>query len=115
MGKRPSPSAPQRGLAWMKVWPMAWSVRLLSLTKKNSNIPPNYAGGSTQQSAMKLKFWSFDLQLTHPWRISRGLDMAGADSYAVIFVELSEADGRGGLGESAPSGRYHETVDTVQS
>jgi len=64
---------------------------------------------------MKLKFWSFDLQLTHPWRISRGLDMAGADSYPVIFVELSEADGRGGLGESAPSSRYHETVETVQS
>src|SRR6185295_17497769 len=52
---------------------------------------------------------------THIWRIYRALDGAGADTYPVVFVELSEADGRSGLGETAPSGRYLETVSTVQA
>jgi L-alanine-DL-glutamate epimerase-like enolase superfamily enzyme len=64
---------------------------------------------------MKMQFWQFALQLTHTWRISRGLGGAGTDTYPVVFVELSEADGRRGLGEAAPSNRYSETVSTVQA
>ncbi len=59
---------------------------------------------------MKLKFWRFDLNLTHTWRIARG---AGADVYPRVFVELKFDDGRVGLGEAAPSRRYDENADTV--
>ena len=64
---------------------------------------------------MQLKFWRHDLKLTHPWRIASGVGDAGASEYPVVFVELRDAAGRVGLGESAPSSRYQENVQTVQT
>jgi L-alanine-DL-glutamate epimerase-like enolase superfamily enzyme len=67
-------------------------------------------------SFVKIKFRRFDLKLTHTWRIagSAGVD-GGKNAYPVVFVELQEDDGRSGVGESAPSSRYQENVDTVQA
>ena len=64
---------------------------------------------------MKLKYRRFDLKLTHTWRIARGVGGPGTDDYPVMFAELQNADGRAGLGESAPSERYGETVETVEA
>lgn len=62
---------------------------------------------------VKMKVWRFDLKLTHTWRISSGVGGGGKDSYPVAFCELKAEDGRSGIGESSPSSRYQETVDTV--
>jgi L-alanine-DL-glutamate epimerase-like enolase superfamily enzyme len=67
---------------------------------------------------MKLRFWRFDLQLTHRWTIARGLEPGGEGGtllYKVVFVELSDKDGTVGLGEAAPSVRYNETPDGAVS
>ncbi|MCI0747531.1 MAG: dipeptide epimerase [Verrucomicrobia subdivision 3 bacterium] len=63
---------------------------------------------------MQLKFWRFDLKLVNTWRIASGLAGAGGTTYPVVFVELSDAQGRKGTGESAPSSRYNETTKTVE-
>ena len=64
---------------------------------------------------MKLNFRRFDLQLTHTWRISSQDGVSkGKDFYPVMFVELHDADYRG-IGEGAPSSRYNESADTVQT
>jgi L-alanine-DL-glutamate epimerase-like enolase superfamily enzyme len=65
---------------------------------------------------MKLRFWRYDLHLTHRWTIARGLEpgsAAGTLQCKVVFVELSDKDGTVGLGEAAPSERYNETADGV--
>ncbi len=64
---------------------------------------------------MKLKYRRFDLKLAHTWRIARGVGGPGTNLYPVMFVELQSDDGRAGLGESAPSERYRETVETVEA
>lgn len=64
---------------------------------------------------MQLTFRPFDLQLRHTWRISSGLGRAGKSRYPVVFVELSNGDGRHGVGEAAPSERYEEDIETVQA
>ena len=64
---------------------------------------------------MNLKISRFDLKLTHTWRIASGVGGAGAQTYPVVFVELSDGTGRHGVGESAPSKRYQEDVETVQA
>ena len=61
---------------------------------------------------MKLRHWRLDLQLAHSWRIAR---RAGTRGFTVVFAELRSPDGRSGLGEAAPSERYGETVDTVET
>ena len=60
---------------------------------------------------MKLTFRRFDLALTHRWAIASGT--GGTDVFNVAFVELRDKDGIVGLGESAPSSRYGESVDTT--
>lgn len=60
---------------------------------------------------MQLKFWRGELKLTHQWRIARG----SASIISVVFVELRDRDGVVGYGESAPSRRYQETLETVES
>ncbi len=67
---------------------------------------------------MKLTFRRFDLKLAHRWTIARGLEPGGeggTTDFKVVFVELTDKDGTVGLGESAPSARYHETVETTQA
>lgn len=58
---------------------------------------------------MKIKSWRKELQLAHRWRIARG---TGTNTYPVLFVEIQTPDGLSGIGESAPSSRYGETVDS---
>lgn len=61
---------------------------------------------------MKSRIWRFELKLTRPWRIARGEDTTG---FPIVFFELTEDDGRSGIGESAPISRYDESVDTVEA
>lgn len=66
-------------------------------------------------SSVKLRFWRFDLKLAHRWAIASGLGPGGGggtDVFKVAFVELND-QGLFGLGESAPSTRYQESVDTT--
>ena len=60
---------------------------------------------------VQLKFWRHDLQLTNAWAIAGG---AAKHVYPVLFVQLTDAADTTGLGESAPSRQYHETVETAQ-
>ncbi len=60
---------------------------------------------------MQLKFWRGELKLKHQWRIARG----SASIIHVVFVELRDRDGVVGYCESAPSRRYHETLETVEA
>lgn len=64
---------------------------------------------------VKLTISRFDLSLAHTWRIARGVGGAGTRAYPIVLVELTDGDGCTGVGEAAPSERYHETVDTVQA
>lgn len=64
---------------------------------------------------MKLTIRPFELRLTHAWRIARGVGGDGTRTYPIVLVELRDDDGTVGVGEAAPSERYHETVDTVQA
>ncbi len=61
---------------------------------------------------MNCRIWRYELKLTHPWRIARGDDTIG---FPIVFCELTDEDGRGGIGESAPISRYDESADTVEA
>jgi len=61
---------------------------------------------------MKLKFWPFELQLTHPWMIA---SRRGSNPHQVVLVELTDTDGVTGLGEAAPSRVYEETPEGVMA
>jgi L-alanine-DL-glutamate epimerase-like enolase superfamily enzyme len=61
---------------------------------------------------MKLTCRLFDLELVHPWKIARG---AGTSTYPVLLVELHDGSGLVGLGESAPTNRYGESVASGQA
>lgn len=62
-------------------------------------------------SLVELRFWREELQLAHTWTIARG----SADTFEVGLVQLKDGDGTVGLGESAPSARYDESVETLES
>jgi len=62
---------------------------------------------------MNLKFARFELKLAHQWAIASRRMAGGKKLFPVVLVELAAADGTVGLGESAPSSRYDENVDTV--
>jgi L-Ala-D/L-Glu epimerase len=61
---------------------------------------------------VKLNFRRLDLPLTHTWTIARG---EGTNSSAVVVVELTSADGSLGLGEAAPTARYKESIESVET
>lgn len=61
---------------------------------------------------MKMEIRRFDLKLKHAWRIARS-DEGDSGIYPVTFVALTSDDGLRGWGESAPSWRYRENVETV--
>ena len=64
---------------------------------------------------MKLTFRRFDLRLVDTWRISSQQGVTqGKDFYPVVFVEL-HAESFHGIGEGAPSSRYNESADTVET
>ena len=64
---------------------------------------------------MKLQFRRFDLTLTRTWRIASGLGGAGTNNYGVVLVELSDAQGRSGLGEAASTARYAQPVEVIEA
>jgi len=78
---------------------------------KHSFLPSGAASGIPP--GVKLKTTRFDLNLTHTWRIARGVGGEGTRAYPIVLVELTDVHGVTGLGESAPSERYDETADTV--
>jgi L-alanine-DL-glutamate epimerase-like enolase superfamily enzyme len=59
---------------------------------------------------VQIKFWRCDLKLTHPWLIASGVAKGATNIFPVAIVQLTAEDGTTGLGESAPSSRYNETV-----
>ena len=58
---------------------------------------------------MTLRSWGFTLEMSHTWTIARGVDAGGDNDAKVVFVELEDENGVIGIGEAAPSGRYHES------
>jgi L-Ala-D/L-Glu epimerase len=65
---------------------------------------------------MQLAFRRLELQLAHKWAIASRLGPGGdggASTFPVVVLELTDGDGVRGLGESAPSTRYAESVDTT--
>jgi L-alanine-DL-glutamate epimerase-like enolase superfamily enzyme len=58
---------------------------------------------------MELTFRRFELELIHPWKIARG---SGTSTYSVLLLELRDATGVVGLGESAPTSHYGESVES---
>ncbi len=59
---------------------------------------------------MKIRIFQFELQLAHQWATAGSTAKKGR---VVTFVELTSVDGLVGIGESAPSSRYGETLETV--
>ena len=64
---------------------------------------------------MKISFRRFDLKLTRPWRIARGVDGGDVGTFPVVFLELDDGKGQRGIGEGAPSSHYQESVGTVEA
>ena len=67
---------------------------------------------------MEFTFRRFDLCLAHRWMIARGLEPGGeggTNVFKVVFAKLTDRDGVTGVGESAPSARYEETVDSTMA
>ncbi len=67
---------------------------------------------------MELTFRRFGLRLAHRWTIASRTGPGGGpgtDEFPVVLVRFRDAHGAEGWGESAPSDRYEETVDTVES
>src|SRR5688500_12897923 len=61
---------------------------------------------------MKLTYRRFDLRFRHSWMIASSLGEGAKQVYPAAIVELRDGDGVVGYGESAPSTRYKETVDS---
>lgn len=63
---------------------------------------------------MKMRFWRSALRLRHPWAIAIDLNNGGGKSEQdTLFVELTDEQGRTGLGETSPSKIYGDSVDSV--
>lgn len=65
---------------------------------------------------MKLTFRRFDLALKHSWAIATDVKdgaVTGKSVYPVVFLELTDVQGRTGVGEASPSAQYHEDHATV--
>ncbi|MDQ6859731.1 MAG: dipeptide epimerase [Verrucomicrobiota bacterium] len=62
---------------------------------------------------MELRFWRYDLQLAHRWMVASSQAKGGKMVYPAVMLELRDADGMIGRGESAPSLRYNESATTA--
>ncbi|MEO6182366.1 MAG: dipeptide epimerase [Verrucomicrobiota bacterium] len=63
---------------------------------------------------MKMKFSKFDLKLAHEWTVASGLK-TGKKIFEVVLLDLTDAQGVMGLGESAPASRYKEDANSVMT
>jgi L-alanine-DL-glutamate epimerase-like enolase superfamily enzyme len=61
---------------------------------------------------VQLKIRRLELQLAHKWTIAR---TSGTNVSRVIVVELVDEDGIVGLGEAAPTARYKESAESVET
>jgi L-Ala-D/L-Glu epimerase len=61
---------------------------------------------------MKLTYRRFDLRFKHPWLIASSMHQGCKEVYPAVILELRDRDEVIGYGESAPSSRYNETVET---
>lgn len=65
---------------------------------------------------MRLRYWRFDLKLKHLWAIATDVHKTGGKTICpVVYVELTDGQGRRGLGEASPSTQYNETHATVSA
>lgn len=67
---------------------------------------------------MEMTFRPFGLRLARRWTIASRTGPGGGpgtEEFPVVLVRLRDRDGVEGLGESAPSSRYGENIDTVQA
>lgn len=62
---------------------------------------------------MRLSYRPYSLRFAHTWSISSSIASGGKTSSEVVFVALEDKNGLVGVGEAAPSKRYHETAETV--
>lgn len=65
---------------------------------------------------MNLRHWRYDLALRHSWAIATDVRegaVTGKSVYPVVFVELTDAQGRTGIGEGSPSSQYQESHATM--
>ena len=62
---------------------------------------------------MRLQFERFDLQFRFPWRIASG-GSAASTTYPVVLLELSDDQGRHGVGEAASTARYRQPVESIE-
>jgi L-alanine-DL-glutamate epimerase-like enolase superfamily enzyme len=62
---------------------------------------------------MQLQHRRFQLKLAQPWRIARSASPLGIGEFSLVLLELRDAGGRLGRGETAPSRHYGETPDSV--
>lgn len=65
---------------------------------------------------MKLRHWRYDLALRHSWAIATDVRegaVTGKSVYPVVFAELTDSQGRSGIGEGSPSSQYQESHATV--
>ena len=66
---------------------------------------------------MELCVRRFGLRLARRWAIASRTGAGGrpgTDAFPVVLVRLRNSDGVEGLGESAPSSRYAENVESVE-
>ena len=66
---------------------------------------------------MELSFRRFDLRLARRWTIASRTGPGGGpgtEEFPVVILRLRDTDGLEGFGESAPSNRYAENVDSVE-
>jgi len=65
---------------------------------------------------VQISFQKLGLKLSHRWTIASKLGPGGGggtDLFQVLVIELRDQDGVVGLGETAPSTRYDESVDSA--
>ncbi|MEO6033683.1 MAG: dipeptide epimerase [Verrucomicrobiota bacterium] len=61
-----------------------------------------------------MNFRKFDLKLAHEWTVASGLH-SGKTIFEIVLLELADAHGAVGLGETAPASRYDESVHTAMA
>src|SRR2546423_8212634 len=90
-------------------------VRELFHRNESEGAGVRAAARAVEAGGMKMEIWRYDLALTHTWTIASSLASGGKNIYKTVFVSLSSPDCPRAIGESAPSSRYDESADTVET